>query len=233
MTVRTPLKSIPRAITSVLTSTQLSPFRILETASSRSFRVNPACKQSTFGTSLSISCSASDVARGCVDVKITRGGSYGCDKYVSSVGSLDESSATYFSSWEIDGSGVSLDQTRWDTEMNKKPHKTYLSPTTIRTGSSIKPIASFSAPAGRVALKTVFCRDGWVHAARISSVCDRNSLSSSRSASSRTICRTLPQVLVSERTWMSLHAYLSSWIVLFCNDATSLSGVLTITSVRC
>ena len=108
MTSRTPRKSIPRAITSVLTITQLSPFRIRLIASSRSLFVNPACRQSTFAIPFRTSSSASDDARGCVEVKISTGGWYGCDRYVSNVGSFDGSSATYVSVCDISGSGVSL-----------------------------------------------------------------------------------------------------------------------------
>lgn len=42
------------------------------------------------------------------------GGLYGCERYVRRLGSLDGSSATYVSDWDISGSGVSLKNERDD-----------------------------------------------------------------------------------------------------------------------
>lgn len=69
--------------------------------------------------------------------------------------------------------------------------ETHFNPTTTRIGSRSILMATFSAPAGRVALNTAFWTSGCVHAAITSWTCDRNSASSIRSASSRITWRTL------------------------------------------
>lgn len=170
MTPRTPLKSIPRAITSVVIITQLSPFRIRTMASSRSFLVIPACRQSTFGTLFRTSCSARDEARACVDVKTMIGGVYGCDKNCNRDGSLEDSSATYVSFCEMEGRGVSLMMVKSTSSRAVCDTFTYFRPTTTRMGSLSIRIAMLSAPAGSVALKTAVRTFSCVQAATTSCV---------------------------------------------------------------
>lgn len=185
---------MPLAITSVVTMIQLSPLRIRDTASSRSFMVIPAWRQSTFCVPLRTSSSAKEDARGCVVTKTSTGGLYGCARYCNRVGNLDESSATYVRDCEISGSGVSLSGPQPVRSQNPTRLKvTHFRPTTTRMGSRNISIAIFSALAGSVALNTAFWTRGWLQAATISCTWSRNSGSSMRSASSKMRCRTLDE----------------------------------------
>ena len=65
-------------------------------------------------------------------------------------------------------------------------------PTSTRHSSTINVCASVSTPAGSVALNSALRRFGFVHAARMVSVCVRNPCSSRRSASSSTSVSTSP-----------------------------------------
>jgi hypothetical protein len=109
-----------------------------------------------------------------------------------------------------------------------------LRPTTTRMGSSSMSIANFSAFAGRVALKKAFWSLACEQPATISCICSMNSLSSKRSASSRTRCRTLSkkknyQDCVSGK---NERVYFIKFRFPSCKAATKRRGVLIIISVQ-